>query len=125
MRPIPPKLRKQLALDPFMSRCIYNHIGKGNECRGRVEWEHAFLYAGKQINEAWAIVPCCTYHHRGDGLDKDFNRYMAIVRADIKDLQNRMPRNDWSQVLKFLTTKYESIAVVSGLDVVKFNPPKF
>jgi len=63
-----------------MKKCIYS------DCPGKPEWEHAFTYQ-KQINEAWAIVPACAYHHRGKGLDKDYNRYRAIIRADIIDLQ--------------------------------------
>lgn len=111
MRPIPLKLRTEIAKDKFMARCIYCDLGRGFECNGRVEWEHAFLYAGKQINEAWAIVPVCTYHHRGDGLDKHYNEYRAIIRADIHDLQIRMPKKDWKQIKEFLTNKYEHNAI--------------
>lgn len=108
MQPIPKKLREEMAQDPFMKTCIYAKIGKGEDCGGRVEWEHAFVYKN-QINEAWAIVPCCTYHHRGDGLDKDFNRYCAIIRADIDDIMARMPKTNWRQIKKYLTEKYKGI----------------
>lgn len=101
MHPIPLKLRAEMAADPFMLKCIH-----GSGCSGRVEWEHSFLYAGHQIQEAWAIVPCCTYHHRGDGLDKDYNRYRALVRADLDDLCRRMPKKDWRQEFKYLSNKY-------------------
>ena len=101
------KLRTEMSQDKFMARCIYCDIGRGNECRGRVEWEHAFIYAGKQINEAWAIVPVCTYHHRGNGLDKEYNQYRAIIRADINDLLLRMPKRDWAQIKNYLQKKYE------------------
>ena len=101
MRPIPPKLREQIAKDPFMKDCIYPG------CAGKPEWEHAFTYK-QQINEAWAIVPVCAYHHRGAGLDKDYNRYRAIIRADIDDLCVRMPKKDWRQIYKYLTQKYEN-----------------
>lgn len=109
MRPIPLKLRTEIANDPFMARCIYCDLCRQNECSGRVEWEHAFLYAGKQINEAWAIVPVCSYHHRGGGLDKNYNEYRAIMRADIDDLRKRMPKKDWQQIKNFLIEKYEKI----------------
>lgn len=123
MRPIPPKLREEIANDPFMRKCIYSDIGKGHECRGRVEWEHAWTYAGKQINEAWAIVPVCTYHHRGDGLDKDYNRFRAITRADIDDLEKRMPKTNWRQMRKYLCGKYKGLEVGDeGLDII--SPPR-
>lgn len=104
MRPIPIELRKRIASNPFMQRCIYWGI-RSNGCKGRVEWEHAFEYGGKQINEEWAIVPVCTYHHR-IALDKDYNRFRAIIRADIDDLQRRMPKKNWRQIKKYLVAKY-------------------
>jgi len=115
------KLRTEIAKDPFMARCIYCDLKRQNECRGKIEWEHAWIYAGKQINEKWAIVPVCTYHHRGNGLDKGYNQYRAIIRADISDLQMRMPKRDWVQIKKHLVEKYKTNQVV---DVVEFTPPK-
>lgn len=100
MRLIPVKLRQQIANDPFMDRCIYEG------CNGRPEWEHAFNYQ-QQVNEAWAIVPVCEYHHRGAGLDKNYNQYRAIIRADIEDLMKRMPKKNWRQIKKYLVEKYE------------------
>ena len=88
-----------MALDPFMKKCIHP------DCFAKPEWEHAWIYAGKQINEAWAIVPVCTYHHRGSGLDKDYNRYRSIIRATTMDF-SKYPRTDWKQLKEFLTKKY-------------------
>ncbi|MCK5061784.1 hypothetical protein KAR28_04485 [Candidatus Parcubacteria bacterium] len=103
MQIIPLDIREEIADDPFMLECIYRKIGRGLECDGRVEWEHAH----GQINEKWNIIPVCTYHHRGAGLDKDYNRYIAICRADINDLEIRMPRTPWRQIKKHLCKKYE------------------
>ena len=103
MRPIPKKLHEQIAKDSFMKTCIHEN----EECRGRVEWEHAFTYRGRQINEAWAIVPVCTYHHRGPGLNKEYNQYRTIIRADIDDLCKRMPNKDWRQIKKYLSNKFK------------------
>ena len=86
-----------------MKFCI--HMG----CMAKPEWEHAWIYAGKQINEAWAIVPVCYHHHRGDGLDKEFNQYMALCRADLDDLCKRMPRRDWKQIYSYLSKKYATL----------------
>src|SRR3990172_48879 len=99
MRPIPPKLRKQIADDPFMARCI--HEG----CGGKPEWEHALIYGGKQVNEAWAIVPACEFHHRGAGLDKEYNQFIALMRASYNDL-NKYPKSDWIALRQYLKTKY-------------------
>ncbi len=104
-------MRNQIAEDIEMSRCIYEQIGRGNECNGKVEWEHAIMYAGRQLNEPWAIVGVCTYHHRGNGLNKNFNRFMAIRRADIEQVQAKYPKVDWWQVWNYLSKEFNSLGV--------------
>lgn len=110
MHPIPIKLRQKLSESQDMKVCIHNN----SDCSGRVEWEHAWTYAGKQIQEEWAIIPCCTYHHRGKGLDKDFNRYKSLMKVKdiIKqdpgiDVFLRYPKKNWLQEYNFLKEKYE------------------
>src|SRR4051812_40228052 len=57
--PIPEEMREQLAEDPFMRHCIIDDA----LCDGRIEWNHAFTYAGKRVNELWALIPMCHLHH--------------------------------------------------------------
>lgn len=95
MRKIPIKLRNQIANDPFMKVCSR----KDENCQGRITWEHAFIYAGKQINEKWAIIPLCEYHHLGKGLDKRENEKIAISRATKQDLAKYNKRN-WDNYIK-------------------------
>ena len=101
MRPIPIKLREQIANDPFMRSCIY----KG--CPNPPEWEHSFLYGNRQINEWWAIVPVCAYHHRGKGLNKEYNQYRAIIRPDINEVIKKYPNKNWEQLKNYLCKMYE------------------
>ena len=89
-----------MADDPFMKQCIYDN------CPMPPEWEHAFIYSGRQVNEKWAIVPVCTFHHRREGLDKDYNRYRALERATDEDLA-KYPRVDWKQLKKHLRQAYD------------------
>ena len=101
MQPIPSALRKQLSEDPY-----YNHCARlGNDCDGRITWEHAFIYK-TQIQEMWSIIPLCWYHHLGAGLDKEINHYIALKRADLNDLCKRMPKKDWKQMFNYLDKKY-------------------
>lgn len=86
MSKIPPSLRKQLATDPFYQQCARRGY-HGHECAGRITWEHAMTYAGKQIQERWAIIPLCAKAHnvddwqdRGD-MNKDINKWIALNRA--------------------------------------------
>ncbi len=60
MRPIPIMMRENMSAHRFYKTCCL----KGNECKGRIEWHHAIIFAGRQLNEIWAIVPLCQYHHR-------------------------------------------------------------
>ena len=77
---------------------------KNSDCEGRITWEHAFIYAGRQVNEKWAIIPLCVYHHLGDGLDKDKNQKIALLRATDEDLI-KYPRKDWKQLKVWLGLK--------------------
>lgn len=80
-------------------------------CRGRLTLEHAFIYAGKQINEDWAIIWLCAFHHAvdefqdGGNLEKDLNQFLALSRATPEDLA-KYPRKDWAQLRRYLTVKY-------------------
>lgn len=108
MRPIPPKLREEIASDPFMRMCIYRDINAPNhDCKGGITWEHAWIIAGRQVNEAWAIVPCCWNHNVGSAIVKSYNQYRALIRADIEDLKKRYPKRNWDQELKYLKSLYE------------------
>jgi len=107
MRTIPVKLRVELAKDPFMAVCIYEDPAAPNHnCDGRLTYEHAYIYAGKQINEPWAIVPCCENHNSGQAMLKDYNQYRALIRADLEQIKNKYPRHDWETELRYLIGKY-------------------
>jgi hypothetical protein len=63
MRPIPINLRNEMENDPFYKQCCMPEDGL---CEGRVEWHHNLIYAGSQLNEKWAILPLCQYHHNNE-----------------------------------------------------------
>ena len=100
MRPIPPKLRERMAADPYYKGCARADF----ECRGRITWEHAFTYAGKQINEFWAIIPLCEYHHLGEGLNKAVNQIIAARRATKED-RKKYPHINWAYLDKLILPK--------------------
>jgi hypothetical protein len=83
-----------------MKRCIYYG------CSETPEFHHAFTYAGKQINEAWAILPVCEEHHRGVGFENNYCQYRALLRADINELQKRLFKKNWLQTFKYLNSLY-------------------
>lgn len=101
MRPIPPKLREYIASLPRMTSCERRE----GTCTGRITWEHTFMYQGRQINEPWAIIALCEYHHLGPGLDKEKNHWISLGYATEEDLK-KYPRVDWEQMRKYLNKKY-------------------
>jgi len=90
MRKIDPKQREQMAQDPFYKKCARHADG---HCDGRITWEHVLIFAGKQVNEPWAIIPLCEYHHAigkhqdGGNLLKEKNVWIALNRATDDELR--------------------------------------
>lgn len=80
-------------------------------CKGRLTLEHAFIYAGKQIDAPWAIIWLCAYHHGVDefqdngDLQKDLNQFIALSRATDEDLAP-FPKKNWVQIKRYLDSKY-------------------
>lgn len=106
---IPTKLLNEILNDDYYKKCCRHKEGT---CKGRITFEHAFIYAGKQIQEKWAILPLCAYHHEvdeyqdGGGLEKNLNHYLSLQRAREEDLE-KYPRKNWSQIKTFLHDKYK------------------
>jgi len=90
MNNVPPKLRKQLAADPEYSVCSL----KGHhECGGRITWEHAIIFSGRQVQARWAIIPVCAagqdvdYYQDSHRMDKKMNQWVALNRATDDELR--------------------------------------
>jgi len=101
MRPIPVKMRQELAELPRMHICER----KNHECKGRITWEHAFCYGASQINEKFAIIGLCEYHHLGKGLNKEINQWISVNLMTNDDIR-RYPKKNWAQIKKYLNGKY-------------------
>lgn len=108
MNNTPEKIKKELNADPFMAVCIHSYLRGASFCSGPITWEHAWIYAGRQVQERWSIVPVCYYHHLGPGLDKRFNQYISLLRATPEDLA-KYPNKDWDTLLIYLGKLYGKI----------------
>lgn len=91
MNNTPQKVKKKILADDYYRSCAR---ADEEECDGRITWEHALMYAGKQVQEVWAIIPLCWFHHLGAGLDKRKNIRIALSRATPEELK-RYERNTW------------------------------
>jgi len=91
MNNVPKKLRKELSGDPEYSRCAL--IGY-HECGGRITWEHAIIFAAKQVQARWAIIPLCAAGQNVDQyqdsgrMDKKRNVWVALNRATGQELRS-------------------------------------
>ena len=88
-----------------MHRCVIEPLQRiYGRCSGRIEWHHPWIYGGSQINEAWAIVGGCTYHHDEVNKDKAIKQAFetaSLLLATEKDL-GKYPRKDWGQIKRTL-----------------------
>ena len=53
MRPIPNKLRQEMEADPYYKRCAWH----GRPHPGKKIDHHNLIFAGRQVNEKWCILP--------------------------------------------------------------------
>ena len=107
MRKISPKVKEELAKEKNI--CARS---MDKNCAGRITWEHTLIYAGKQIDEVWAIIHLCEYHHavnnyqdRGE-LNKERNVWIALNRATDKDLEKYSKSIDYKRMKVNLNNKY-------------------
>ena len=77
MTAIPKKVRAGLAEDPFYRRCCVS--GDASVRGDRIEWHHNLIYAGKQVQEPFAILPLKkSLHDRLKG-DKDLQAQLDWI----------------------------------------------
>lgn len=101
MTPIPKALRAKLAHDPWYKHCVLAYT---NECQGHIQFHHVWIYAGRQIQEAWAILPVCEHHHdlvKKSRQVKENIEHISMCLATTNDLA-KYPKTDWVQVKHYL-----------------------
>lgn len=107
MNNMPKKLREQLSKDPEYKQCARKSV----YCRGRITFEHALYHQGKQLQEPWAIVPLCEFHHLGEGLNKRFNEWYALRKGFQQEayIKEKYPRahKHWKQRLNYLNKIFD------------------
>lgn len=103
--PISKAVRKQLSEDPRMEKC---EICGSN----LVEWHHVYMYAGKQIQDAFNIAPACKKHHdmatpHNNTYDQNIKErfeWNALQRMTGEDLGKYWKR-DWGLYVNYLSKK--------------------
>ena len=92
MRKIPPKLREQMHNHPFYKRCCVTGRGIRTENRfnpERIEWHHNLIFAGKQVNEMWCILPVMKKIHDREKQPhiKEILNWIMLNRATDEELR--------------------------------------
>lgn len=79
MNNIPQKLREEMAADPFYQRCcITGALAKNT----KVEWHHNLIFAGRQVQEKWCILPLAEQVHDDIARHKERCDWIMLNRAD-------------------------------------------
>ena len=107
MRKVSSKVKKQL----ISENSVCSRVSDGG-CAGRITWEHAIIYAGRQVDEPWAIIKLCARHHavdewqdKGD-LQKEKNVWIALNRATDDELRRISKVVDYLRERERLNKKY-------------------
>lgn len=107
MRAISPKVKEKILKRPQI--CARHLEGS---CKGNNTWEHAIIHAGRQLDEAWAIVILCEYHHavnnyqdNGD-LKKELNVFYALNQATDEELKRISKAINYLELRERLNKKY-------------------
>lgn len=129
MSPIPPPIRKLIDADPFYKVCAlrgrwvelsfpiegsmeFERRMTLHHCEGRITMEHTIIFAGKQVQALWAIVPICACGHEVDRwqdagtMDKDANIWVALNRATDEELRAISKSTDYFWMRDNLNKKY-------------------
>lgn len=84
MRKIPAGLRAEMERDPFYKRCAVS--GKPGTMV-KIDWHHNLIFAGKQVNEKWCIIPLAKEIHDAIVQYKDQVDWIMLNRASEEDLR--------------------------------------
>ena len=102
MTPIPPKLRQEMADDPFYKQCCI--MGKTNE---KINWHHNFQFAGRQLNEKWCILPLAESIHDSITDYKDICDWIMLNRATEATLKKYSKAVDLIRKREYLNKKFK------------------
>lgn len=111
MTKIPPNVLKEILADPFYKTCA-KYDQHGHECKGRITFDHTVIYAGRQLQAKWSIIPLCAYGHSVDAhqddgdLDKEMNLWIALNRATDAEIQAISKSTNYKREKERLNTVY-------------------
>lgn len=112
MRKISPNILKRLLKDNIP--CLRKKILNDHVCQGRTTYEHVWVFAGRQIDEYFSIIPLCAYSHSvdlfqdGGILNKEINEWLSLGKVRYGDL-DKYYKKDWNQRKRYLESVYGKV----------------
>lgn len=106
MRPIPQNLKDKINEDPFYKKCCLNNFVY--PCSGKIEWHHNLIFAGRQVNEEFCILPVCKTHHdiEKHTIIKEKLNWIMWMRATKEQILKYSKATNYQNVLDRLKTLY-------------------
>lgn len=105
MNHIPKALNEELNADPFYLKCCLRFLGG---CSGRIERHHNLIYAGRQYQAKFAILPACHDHHdqaRNKEIKERFD-WIMLNRATESEILSISKAISYTQVRDRLNQKF-------------------
>ncbi len=101
MNKVPQKLKDKWKDED--KKGLVRHCMRSDEgnCQGRLTKEHCITFAGKQLQEDWAILDICAYHHGVDefqdtgDMNKEKHVWIALNRATESRLRELSKATDY------------------------------
>lgn len=96
-----------MAADPYYKKCCY-HGPFGHGPSVKIEWHHNLIFAGRQVQEPWAILPICEEIHKKADWKQVRERldWIMLNRATEEDLDYYSKANDLRRKRDVLNKKY-------------------
>jgi hypothetical protein len=106
MNKIPKKLREELAEDPFYKTCCIT--GDTSTREDPIQWHHNLIYAGKQVQQKFCILPIKASIHEkvSNGEIADLLDWVMLNRASVDELHEFSKVRNLSYELKVLNRKF-------------------
>ena len=105
MNHIPKAINDDLNEDPFYKKCCLSYLGG---CSGRIERHHNLIYAGRQYQAKFCILPACHDHHdmaRNKEIKERFDQVM-LNRATESEILSISKAINYKDVRDRLNKKY-------------------
>jgi len=103
MRRIPKALRLELEKDPYYKKCCITGI-----TTGKIDWHHNLIFAGKQVNEKFCILPLAKSIHDRITEYKEVCDWVMLNRATDAELERYSKAIDYKRMKEKLNEIYNS-----------------